>query len=302
MGGVTMTTAIRLGFALIVPGVLLAGEPAATPAAPQTTVVIGEYRGQAITMAAPFGADAPMPLTQALAQEYSERERAELKFFAQQARLVGCIRSVVVDHWVNELGVKVDRSAFEAERRRAMKELVGKDTFGVSDVEHLDVPGGLDAVPMFGIIDLLRLHLRDPQAAEVAYERDYAGEIGRDDWEKSKRLHGTRDALRRYAAEVYSNLVNEFAVNRAESRLRETALAKALVAAKRIASEDDLDLWMQGELKYVSLKRLDGVALFIREPVRDVPILKPMFREEKKNLPIPRWEDAQGRPISPPSH
>jgi len=138
---------------------------------------------------------------------------------------------------------------------------------------------------MPGIIDLLRLYVRDRSAAEAAYQQDYRALISKEDWERCKRSYGTAPALRKYTTELYAYSVNRFAEARGERRLREHALAEALVAAKRLVSEDDLDAWLQGELKHAALSRLDAVMLFVGHRTVPAPLLDLAWRDAEQEPP-----------------
>jgi len=246
---------------------------------PQERVVVGHYRGRPIALDPPVGADAPLPLMTNSAREFSVRDREEWKLSLQHKRFIAALRSVIVAFWFQRLGVQSDQASLIVEKHEALRELVGKRTFTTEDTQHIDLPGGLDALPMPGFVELLRLHVKNPTEAESAYRRVYHAELTREDWERCKGLYGTPEALKSYTSRVYVQFINELAESRAKRRVREAALAKALVATNRIKAETDFNIWLQSELKEVELRRADFLALLIRETPLSAPILDPLYCE-----------------------
>ena len=112
-------------------------------------------------------------------------------------------------------------------------------------------------------------------------------------WEKHKRLHGTAEALRQFTREHYVRVANEHARSRAWDNLQEKVLVERLIARKVIKTSDESNLWFQRELRHVELRRLDPVALFVRGPLLQFPLLRPSADDTRevppKRAPLEGW-------------
>lgn len=263
------------------------GAPLFIPVAPPSSdTIVGEYRGRDITLSGPAGVDVPLPVMSSSARTLPRRERIEYNYLLEHKRLLSALRSAIVGHWLEQLGVGVDLSSVDDEKRRALKELVGKGSFDREDLKHTVYAEGVHVFPMPAFIELLRVYVKDAAAAERAYEQRYADQIRKEDWVKCKSLCPTPEALRDYTERVYVHLINRLAEIFAQRRLREAALAQVLVAKKQFGSPDEFRIWLQAELKHVRLHRVDPLALFVTQATITAPLLDPLYcREMARRAP-----------------
>jgi len=243
---------------------MLAGEALRSASPSHGYVTLATYRGRAVRLKGPVGVEAPVPLMMTERWQFPLKERMAYRDQLERSRFLSAARDAIVEHWLDRCHVKVDLGGFEEAKRRQLSRFVGMESFAAEDVRRLQWPGGLENLPVLGVVDLLRAYLKDPEHAETAYKEHFSASITREDWVRCKKLYGTPAALRKYAAEEYARHVNLLASEAARITVREAALAAALVAANVLSSTDEFDSWIQAESQHLRVLRADVLALFTK--------------------------------------